>query len=67
MAVQQAPNYFGRLVCLVAFFLFFHSGYSTFERKEAHISEPWRSIIISLPIYVHVKERESSHKRRTKG
>ncbi|KAG0316275.1 Membrane magnesium transporter 1 [Linnemannia gamsii] len=31
MAVQQAPNHLGRLVCLVAFFLFFHSGYSTFE------------------------------------
>ncbi|KAF9922686.1 Membrane magnesium transporter 1 [Linnemannia zychae] len=34
MAVQQAPNYFGRFVCLVAFLFFFHAGYSAFE----HIS-----------------------------
>ncbi|KAG0365866.1 hypothetical protein BGZ54_006107 [Gamsiella multidivaricata] len=31
MAVQQTPSYFGRFVCLVAFLLLFHSGYSTFE------------------------------------
>ncbi|KAI1319914.1 Membrane magnesium transporter 1 [Mortierella claussenii] len=31
MAVQQAPSYLGRLVCLLGFLLLFHSGYSTFE------------------------------------
>ncbi|KAI8360345.1 membrane magnesium transporter-domain-containing protein [Mortierella sp. GBAus27b] len=31
MAVQQAPSYTGRLVCLIAFLFFAHSGYSTFE------------------------------------
>ncbi|KAG0206605.1 Membrane magnesium transporter 1 [Mortierella sp. GBA30] len=31
MAVQQAPSYLGRIVCLIAFLLLFHSGYSTFE------------------------------------
>ncbi|KAF9161838.1 Membrane magnesium transporter 1 [Actinomortierella ambigua] len=31
MAVQQAPSYLGRLVCLLGFLILFHSGYSTFE------------------------------------
>ncbi|KAF9581616.1 Membrane magnesium transporter 1 [Lunasporangiospora selenospora] len=31
MAVQQVPSYLGRAVCLIAFLLLFHSGYSTFE------------------------------------
>lgn len=34
MAVQQAPSHLGRLVCLFAFLLLLHSGYSTFERKD---------------------------------
>lgn len=36
MAVQQTPSYIGRVVCFIGFLLLFHSGYSTFERKELH-------------------------------
>ncbi|KAF8932104.1 Membrane magnesium transporter 1 [Podila verticillata] len=54
MAVQQAPSHLGRLVCLFAFLLLLHSGYSTFEHLsylkaiDGHESGLPQDIVIEL-------------------